>query len=133
LAEIKAKTVRPKRIVNFKTKSMKTNVGFRKIFFENSDDTGRFIVVSYRTGKEYFVEPIGPDRSADWGSYNPSTGKIENKKGFDKHRGAIDESDSLITKENGFTEIMYSGIGSSPFSVIEQLDSKYPDMKIKSG
>lgn len=92
----------------------------------NRDDTGRFIVHSFRTGKTYYVEPIGPDRAADWGSYNPSTGKIENKKGFDKHRGAIDERESLITKENGFEDIRYSGVGGSPFSVIDEMDSKYP-------
>lgn len=110
---------------------MKTTVEFRKQFLENRDDSGRFIVESFRTGKIYFIEPIGPDRAADWGSYNPSTGNIENKKGFDKHRGAVDEKDSLITKENGFSEIMYSGIGSSPFTIIEKLDSKYPDkMKV---
>lgn len=84
---------------------------------------------SFRTGKRYFVEPIGPDRAADWGSYNPSTGKIENKKGFDKFRGAIDEEDSLITKENGFVDIRYSGFGGSPFSVIDEMDAKYPTIK----
>ena len=107
---------------------MKTTVEFRKRFLEGRDDSGRFIVTSYRTGKTYFVEPIGPDRAADWGSYNPSTGKIENKKGFDKHRGAIDESDSLIIKENGFEDIRYSGVGGSPFSVIDELDAKYPSI-----
>jgi len=107
---------------------MKATVEFRKRFLESRDDSGRFLVTSYRTGKTYFVEPIGPDRAADWGSYNPSTGKIENKKGFDKHRGAIDEKDSLITKENGFEDIRYSGIGGSPFSVIDELDAKYPSI-----
>lgn len=102
---------------------------FRQKFLTNRDDSGRFIVESYRTGKVYFIEPIGPDRSADWGSYNPSTGIIENKKGFDKHRGSIEEKDSLITKENGFSEITYSGIGCSPFSVIDQLDALHPDIK----
>jgi hypothetical protein len=52
---------------------MKTMVEFRKNFLTNRDETGRFIVNSYRTGKTYFIEPIGPDRPADWGSYNPST------------------------------------------------------------
>lgn len=105
---------------------MKNTTEFRQRFLVDRDNTGRFIVNSYRTGKSYFVEPVGPDRAADWGSYNPGTGKIENKKGFDKHRGAIDEKDSLITKENGFENILYSGIGGSPFSVIDKLDSKYP-------
>jgi hypothetical protein len=102
---------------------------FRQKFLTDRDDSGRFFVKSFRTDKTYFIEPIGPDKSADWGSYNPSTGKIENKKGFDKHRGAIDEKDSIITKENGFDDIRYSGIGASPFSVIDEMDSKYPDKK----
>jgi len=110
---------------------MKTNETkeFRSRFLTSRDDSGRFLVASIRTNKVYFVEPIGPDKSADWGSYNPSTGNIENKKGFDKHRGAIDEKDSLITKENGFEKIRYSGVGSSPFSVIDEMDSQYPDKK----
>lgn len=106
---------------------MKTTVEFRKQFLTNRDESGRFIVESYRTGRKYFVEPIGVDRPADWGSYNPGTGNVENKKGFDKFRGSIDEKDSLITKENGFDKIHYAGIGGSPMSVIEELDAKYPD------
>lgn len=98
---------------------------FRKQFFEERDDTGRYMIVSYRTGVKYYIEPIGPDRAADWGSYNPSTGKVENKKGFDKHRGAIDEEDSLI-KGNGFKKIYYSGIGTSPEGLIAQRDAQYP-------
>lgn len=91
----------------------------------NRDETGRFIVKSIRTSKTYYVEPIGNTRPADWGSYNPSTGNIENKKGHGKYSGSIDESQSLITKENGFENITYTGIGVSPHSVIEKLDSKY--------
>lgn len=90
----------------------------------NRDETGRFIVKSIRTGKTYYVEPIGSKRSANWGSYNPSTGNIEHKKGYDKFSGSIDESESLITKENGFDNISYSGIGVSPFSIIDDIDSK---------
>ena len=91
----------------------------------NRDETGRFIVKSIRTGKTYYVEPIGSKRSANWGSYNPSTGNIEHKKGYDKFSGSIDESESLITKENGFDNISYSGIGVSPYSIIDDIDSKY--------
>lgn len=36
----------------------------------------------------------------------------------------------MITKENGFDEIRYSGIGGSPFSVIDDLDSKHPTINI---
>lgn len=107
---------------------MKTTVEFRKEFLTDRDESGRFIVTSYRTGKTYFVEPIDESgRPADWGSYNPSTGNIENKKGFDKYTGSIPERESMITKENGFDNIIYSGIGSSPFSKIEEMDAKYPN------
>jgi len=107
---------------------MKTTVEFRQKFLTERDESGRFIVTSYRTGKLYFVEPIGGDRPADWGSYNPSTGNIENKKGTGKFRGSIDEKDSMITKENGFDDIHYAGIGGSPFSKIDELDAKYPSL-----
>lgn len=106
---------------------MKTSKEFSEKFLTDRDETGRFIVTSFRTGKRYFVEPIGDGRMADWGSYNPSTGNIENKKGAGKFTGSITEKESMITKENGFDEIKYSGIGCSPFSVIDEMDAKYPD------
>lgn len=96
-----------------------------KKFLENTDQTGRFIVTSLRTKKKYYVEPIGDSRASDWGSYNPSTGNIENKKGSGKYSGSIKESESLITEENGFINIKYLGKGVSPLSIIEELDSKY--------
>ena len=84
----------------------------RKRFFENRDETGRFKVVSLVTGVQYFVEPIGDGRMADWGSYNPSTGDIENKKGAGKYSGSVTEEESLITVENGFKCIgMFEGSG----------------------
>ena len=103
---------------------MKTK-DFNKRFMTNRDETGRFIVKSIRTGKSYYVEPIGSTRAADWGYYNPGTGNIEHKKGYDKYSGTISESESLITKENGFDNITYSGIGVSPYNIIEELDNKY--------
>lgn len=106
---------------------MKTTEEFKKKFYEDRDETGRFTVISFRTGRRYFVEPIGDGRMADWGSYNPSTGNVENKKGAGKFTGSIEEKDSMITKENGFEDIRYSGVGSSPFYEIEKMDSKYPD------
>ena len=42
------------------------NNEFNKRFRSGADDTGRFIVVSERTGKTYYVEPIG-DPHVDWG------------------------------------------------------------------
>lgn len=94
-----------------------------------ASETGRFTVTSNRTGKTYIVEPIGDDRPADWGSINPIDGKFMVKKGWGKYIGAIEESESVITKENGFEKIHYTGVGSSPFSLIEKLDAEYPDEK----
>jgi hypothetical protein len=105
------------------------NQEFVNKFFEDRDETGRFMLSSYRTGKRYFVEPIGDGRMADWGSYNPSTGNIENKKGAGKFSGSIKEEESLLTKENGFDKVHYSGVGCSPFSVIEELDAKHPTVE----
>lgn len=96
-------------------------------FLINSAETGRFIVVSERTGRRYFVEPIGSGRTADWGSYNPSTGEIENKKGTGKYTGSVKSEDSLIQENNGFYNIVELKPGVSPLSYIEELDSKYPD------
>jgi len=107
---------------------MKRNINKEVIknFLKDRDNTGREIVISIRTGRKYYVEVIGDLRMADWGSYNPSTGNIENKKGAGKYSGSIREEESFITKENGFDEIHYVQ-GGSPYHLIEQLDSKYPD------
>jgi hypothetical protein len=98
---------------------------FRKKFLEKSDDSGRHLVYSYRTGKTYAVEPMG-NPYVKWGDLNPATGKVEGKYGS-KHRGSIDEKDSLITEENGFKNIEIHEPGISPASVIERLDAQYPD------
>jgi hypothetical protein len=97
-----------------------------KNFLVNSDETGRHIVISVRTGKTYYIEPIGDGRMADWGSYNPSTGNIENKKGAGKYTGSVKEADSVITKENGFSQIHIVERG-SPYDKINEIDSRYPD------
>ena len=79
----------------------------RKNFLVDRDDTGNLIVhMNDGTGKSYmveFIEPKGGVRT-DWGSYNPSTGNVENKKGAGKFRGAIKESESVLTPENGFPD-----------------------------
>ena len=41
----------------------------------------------------------------------------------------IKEKESLITKKNGFSNIVYAGVGASPFSAIEELDAKYPSIR----
>lgn len=99
-----------------------------KNFLVNSDETGRHIVTSYRTGKKYYVEPIGDGRMADWGSYNPATGNVENKKGAGKFTGSVTFKESVITEDNGFKNILFVENG-SPYSAIEELDSKYPSIR----
>ena len=79
-----------------------------------------------RTGKRYYVEPIGNGRMADWGSYNPSTGNIENKKGAGKYTDSVREEESVITEENGFKNIEIVN-GGSPYGCIGDMDDKYPD------
>lgn len=97
-------------------------------FLTSTDQTGRFIVVSKRTGRKYFVEPIAQkeSESTQWGDVNPATKKVEGDYG-DKYKGSIDKSQSLITEENGFNEIHETGVGVSPLSYIEKLDAQYPD------
>ena len=77
----------------------------RKKFLVDRDDTGRLIVyMNDGTGQSYmveFIEPKGGVRT-NWGSYDPSTGNIENKKGAGKFRGGISEGESLLTPESGF-------------------------------
>jgi hypothetical protein len=79
----------------------------RKVFLQNRDETGRLIVyMNDGTGQSYmveFIEPKGGVRT-NWGSYNPSTGNIENKKGAGKFKGGIQAEESLLTPENGFPD-----------------------------
>lgn len=96
---------------------------FNKRFLTNTDDTGRFVVTSQVTGRTYYVEAIG-DPYVRWGDVNPSTKQVEGSYG-DKFKGSIDESESLITPENGFDQITYTGIGGSPLAEIETRDKQY--------
>ena len=101
----------------------------RTKFLTNTDDSGRFIVVSQRTGRTYYVEPIVTAHTPEWGSVDPATGELMHKKGDGKYRGGISPQESLITPENGFTEdkIHMLDVGVSPHHAIEVLDAKYPD------
>jgi len=97
-----------------------------KKFLVNSEETGRQIVISLRTKRKYYIESISDSkRPADWGDLNPVTKKVEGSYGS-KYTGAITESESLITTENGFSNIETIK-GGSPYSIIEQMDAKYPD------
>ncbi len=103
------------------------NNNIAKKFLTNTDETGRFIVTSKRTGKTYFVEPIETAHTPKWGSLDPATGKMMNKKGAGKYKGAIESNESLITPENGFQNIITLDRGVSPLLYIDSIDEKYPD------
>lgn len=93
-------------------------------FFTKTEDTGRFIVVSKRTGRKYFVEPMG-NPHVKWGDVDPATKETTGSYG-QKYRGSIDEKDSLITKENGFKNIIVLDKGTSPLAYIDMIDDTYP-------
>ena len=94
----------------------------RKEFLTNRDETGRLIVdMLDGTGQSYFVEFIQPKGYRTyWGSYNPSTGNIENKKGAGKYTGGILEKDSLLTAENGHPDAKVINGGSYMWSVMQK-------------
>ena len=81
-----------------------------------SEDTGRYYVVDPETGRKFCVEPIGNPRT-DWGDVSPATKKIEGAYGL-KYRGSIDEKDSIIKEDNGFTNIGYA---QNPIDYINKL------------
>lgn len=103
--------------------------GVMKQFVTNTDETGRFVVTSQRTGKTYAVEPIIPRHweKREWGSVDPATGNLMHKKGDGKYLGAVKADESLITEENGFEKITMLDVGTSPLHAIEVMDAKYPD------
>lgn len=95
-------------------------------FFKDSDHTGRFMIVSNRTGVKYFVEPIeGRNRPASWGDLDTTIGTVTGNYG-QKYKGSIKPEESLITPENGFKDVVTLEIGSSPEGYIDWKDSQYP-------
>lgn len=92
-------------------------------FLQGTDCTGRFIVSSKITGITYYVEPIDngkPDKL--WGDLDPATKKLTGDYG-NVRRGAVKESESLITEENGFVNIdVFKG---SPLAEIDRRDKEY--------
>lgn len=103
------------------------NDDFNKRFLTNTDETGRFLVSSLRTGAKYYVEPIINGHTPEWGSIDPASGNLMHKKGDGKYTGGIKEKESLITKENGFEKIHMLDVGTSPHAYIEMLDAEKPD------
>ena len=101
------------------------NKEFTKKFLTNTDETGRFIVKSQRTGKTYYVEAIDDKEKTVWGDYNPTTKKFETDNYGTKYKGSIKPEESLITEENGFEKIHTLGVGESPLDYINRIDDEY--------
>ena len=96
-----------------------------KRFLVNSDETGRFIVKSQLTGKTYFVEALDTDERSLWGDYNPVSKRFETSNYGNKYKGSISPDESMITEENGFTNIRILGVGVSPMGYITKIDNEY--------
>ena len=94
-------------------------------FLINNDETGRFIVKSQLTGKTYFVEALDTDERSLWGDYNPVTKRFETSNYGNKYKGSISPDESMITEENGFTNIRTLGVGVSPMGYITKIDNEY--------
>ena len=89
-------------------------------FLTNRDVTGREIIFYPETGKSYSVEYLGG--WSDWGDIDPATKKVTGSYGT-KYKGSIEEKESIITKENGFDEIV-EGKG-SPYYNANLLHEKW--------
>jgi hypothetical protein len=100
------------------------NTEIRKKFLINTDETGRFIVCSKRTGVTYFVEPIGHGKTV-WGDLDPATKQLTGNYG-QKYRGSVKPEESLISEEVGFKEVVTLDKGVSPLMYIDWKDAKYP-------
>lgn len=83
--------------------------------------SGRFRIT--KGGRTFVVEPIdnfqGMGRKK-WGDIDPATKTVTGDYG-NKSVGAVTEQESIITKENGYNDIHYTGVGVSPDSFIDKI------------
>lgn len=63
--------------------------------------------------KRYTVEPIETSRPPRWGDLDPSGKELLGSYGT-KHRGGVSPSESVVTEENGFDNIVTLPPGVSP-------------------
>lgn len=93
-----------------------------KKFLTKTDETGRFIVYSPKTGITYYVEPIDGKQRVSWGNVDPVSKQTTGDYGA-KYKGSIKPSESLITPENGFQNIDHLDRGVSPLGTIDEIDN----------
>jgi hypothetical protein len=99
-----------------------------KRFLTNTDDTGRFVVYSTKTGIAYYVEPLEGGERRDWGDVDPATKATTGTYG-EKYRGAVHKRDSLIDEKHGFQNVTTLPAGTSPNWHIDYID----DMRYAEG
>jgi hypothetical protein len=96
----------------------------RQEFLVNRDETGREVVFYPETGKQYFIEYLKPRGwRSSWGDVDPATKTLQSSSYGSKFKGTIEYGESLITKENGFEEII-EGKG-SPYHTINMMHEKW--------
>lgn len=83
--------------------------------------TGRYYVTT-KEGRTFCIEPIDNSGAhhSKWGDIDPASKKVTGDYG-EKHRGSIHEDESIITKENGFKNIVMLPAGTSPEGYVAQL------------
>ena len=77
-------------------------------------------MVYMNSGRKFMVEEFG-EPHVQWGNINPATKTLEKVKS--KMDEVIDESNTQITTENGYKNIVMLNPGTSPLGYIEALDS----------
>jgi hypothetical protein len=82
-------------------------------------ESGRYFVYM-KSGRKFCIEEHGTNHT-QWGDIDPATKKLHKVKVKDVE--VIDETNSIITKENGFKNICFLAPGTSPIGYVDALDS----------
>jgi len=82
-------------------------------------ETGRYMVIM-QSGRKFMVEEWG-NNYVQWGDIDPATKKLNKVKVKDME--IINETNTMITKENGFKNICFLSPGTSALGFIDALDS----------
>ena len=85
----------------------------------DSVQDGKFYVKDLETGRLFIVEPLGFDKTG-FGDIDPVTKKCTGNYGA-KNIGSVLESESVVTEENGFKNIIDIKAGESPFRAIDRI------------
>ena len=83
------------------------------------NDSGRYYIIDKESGRKFCVEPIG-NPHITWGDVDPASKSITGHYG-EKHKGSINESESIITPENGFKNIVTLPPGVSPDEYLREI------------